>query len=229
MVKSQVCQQSFYNCSLLTQSLPTSSSWAPYRAVHSQQLIDVLHVSHMWNIQPGINFASQELLKFNLHPAHCLRLAHQYNLFDWISTSVQSLLTSPLKRYMTDSKDSLDFDLYMIIVTAKESIATERKRLGNHPPFPSNFDNEPFCAQHESCKKVWTEKLFFTIVCRIHHPTSPLPLSLVPEALEEMEHCGMNPECKRSILTWLRQSCTQVQKEEILIQETVTTVRNLFM
>ena len=183
----------------------------------------------MWVIQPGIDFASQELLKFDLHPAHRLHLARRYNLLDWISTSVQSLLASPLERYTTDSKDNLDFDLYMIIATAKESIATERKRLGNHPPFPSNFDDEPFCAQHESCKKVWTEKWFLTIVRRIHHPTSPLPLSLVPEALENMEHRGMNPECKRSILTWLRQSCTQVQKEEKLIEETVTAVRNLFM
>lgn len=185
----------------------------------------------MWDIQPGINFASQELLKFDLHPAYCLHLARQYNLLDWISTPVRSLLASPLERYTgtTDSREILDFDLYMIIATAKESIATERKRLGNHPPFPPNFDNEPFCAQHESCKKIWAEKWFFTIVRRIHNPTSPLPLSLVPEALEEIEHRGMNPECKTSILTWLRQSCIQVQKEENLIRETVTTVQNLFM
>jgi aryl carrier-like protein len=38
----------------------------------------------------------------------------------------------------------------------------------------------------------------------------------------------MNVECKRSILTWLRESCMQVQKEENLIQETIDTVRNLF-
>ena len=102
----------------------------------------------MWDIQPGINFASQELLKFDLHPAYCLHLARQYNLLDWISTPVRSLLASPLERYTgtTDSREILDFDLYMIIATAKESIATERKRLGNHPPFPPNFDNEPFCT-----------------------------------------------------------------------------------
>jgi hypothetical protein len=182
----------------------------------------------MWDIQLGINFASQELLKFNLHPAHCLCLAQRYNLLDWISTPVRSLLASPLERYTTDNNENMDFDLYMIIATAKESIATERKRLGNHPPFPSDFDNEPFCAQHESCKKVWTEKWFFIVVCRIHHPTSPLPLSLVPEALEEMEHREMNPEYKKSILTWLRQSCVQVQKEENLIQDTVAAVQNLF-
>jgi len=184
----------------------------------------------MWDILPGIEFASQELLKFNLHPAHCLYLARQYHLLDWITAPVRNLLASPLELYTPNSKpeEKLDFDLYMIIATAKESIATERKRLGNHPPFPQNFDNEPFCAQHNSCKKIWTEKWFFTIGRRIHHPTTPLPLSLVPAALEEIDHHGMNPECKCSILTWLRESCVQVQKEESLIQETITTVRTLF-
>jgi hypothetical protein len=62
----------------------------------------------------------------------------------------------------------------------------------------------------------------------IHHPTTPLPLSMVPEVLVEIDHHGMNAECKRSILTWLCDSCVQVQKEETLIQETIATVRNLF-
>jgi hypothetical protein len=229
MVKPQVRQQSFYNYSLLIPiCILTSSSWAPHQAAHSRQLLDILHVAHMWDIQPGIEFASKELLKFKLHPAHCLYLARRYNLLDWISAPVRNLLASPLERYTSDSRDNLEFDLYMIIATTKESIATERKRLGNHPPFPQNFDNDPFCAQHDICKRIWSEKWFFTIVRRIHHHTAPLPLSLVPEALEEIEHHGMNPECKRSILTWLRQSCVQVQKEEALIQEAITTVRNLF-
>ena len=51
---------------------------------------------------------------------------------------------------------------------------------------------------------------------------------MVPEVLAEIDHRGMNAECKRSILTWLRDSCVQVQKEEALIQETIATVRNLF-
>jgi hypothetical protein len=51
---------------------------------------------------------------------------------------------------------------------------------------------------------------------------------MVPEVLAEIDHRGMNAECKRSILTWLRDSCVQVQKEENLIQETIVTVRNLF-
>jgi len=131
---------------------------------------------------------------------------------DWISVSVRSLLASPLQQYTNDGHpdERLDYDLYVIIATTKESIATERKRLGNYPPFPPNFDNEPFCDRHNTCKRVWTEKWFTTLVRRIHHPTTPLPLSLVPEVSEGMDHRGTKPECKRSILESLLASglCT---------------------
>jgi hypothetical protein len=103
----------------------------------------------MWEIQPGIEFASRELLTFNLHPAQSISLARQYQLLDWIAQPVQNLLAS-LEQYShsNNPSDMLDYDIYMVIATAKESIATERKRLGNHPPFPPNFDGEPFCTQH---------------------------------------------------------------------------------
>lgn len=182
----------------------------------------------MWEILPGIEFASTALSSFDLHPAHCLYLARRYNLLNWVPTHIRTLLSAPLQQYHECIKDNLDFELYAIIATAKESIVTERKRLGNFPPFPKNFDDEPFCTQHGICKKVWSEKWFCVILRRIHHPCDPLPLSLVPEALEKLEHRGMNPECKRSILTWLTNSCDQVQKEETIIQETIATVCTLF-
>jgi hypothetical protein len=187
----------------------------------------------MWEILPGIEFASTALVGFNLQPAHCLYLARRYNLLDWVPAPIRILLSAPLERYRdytgTDgNKNNLDFELYMIIATAKESIAVERKRLGSFPPFPKDFDNEPFCAQHATCKKIWSEKWFYVILRRIHHPVDPLPLSLVPNALEELEHRGMNPECKRSILTWLTGSCNQIQTEENIIQATIAEVCTLF-
>ncbi len=183
----------------------------------------------MWDILPGIEFASQELHEFDLHPVHSLSLAHRYQLLDWVSAPVRKLLASPLEQYTQDtrSEEKLDFDVYMTIATAKETIADERKCLGNHPPFPPNFDVQPFCSQHNTCKRVWTEKWFFTVVRRIYHPTTPLPLSSIPGVLEDTDHRGMNPECKRSILDWLR-DCVHIQKEENLIQETIATVCDLF-
>jgi hypothetical protein len=183
----------------------------------------------MWDILPGITFASDELLKFDLHPAYRLSLARRFGLLDWIDTPIRILLAAPLGRYTEDSKDRLDFELYTIIATAKESIATARKLIGNHPPFPNNFDNGPFCEQHPACKRIWFEKWFFVILRRIHHASEPLPLIMIPQALEEMDHRGINPECKRFIITWIQESCMQlIHREEHLIQETIATVRSLF-
>ena len=195
---------------------------------HSQQLIDILHVCHMWEIRPGIEFASTALVNFDLRPAFCLYLARRYNLLNWVPIHIQTLLSSPLLQYIESITDNFDFELYTIIATAKECIEIERKRLGNFPPFPKNFDDQPFCTQHGICKKVWSEKWFCVISRHIHHPVDPLPLSSVPKALLEQDHQGMNPECKRSIMNWLMDSCDQVQKEETIIQETIAAVCTLF-
>jgi len=183
----------------------------------------------MWEVVQGIEFASAELLKTDLHPAHCLRLARQYGLTNWIEDPIRILLGAPLERYTQDSENNLDFELYMLIATAKESIATARKLLRNHPPFPRNLDNGPFCAQHTTCKKVWIEKWFFVLTRRIHHPSEQFPLILIPQTLEIMDHRGMNPECKEFFLKWIRESLSYlIHREEDLIQETIATVRNLF-
>jgi len=83
----------------------------------------------MWEIGPGIQFASTELLKpqFGLRAAHHLHLSHQYHLLAWIPIAVWVLLLTHLKDYSEVDKAHLGFDLYKIIPRTKESIETERK------------------------------------------------------------------------------------------------------
>jgi hypothetical protein len=210
----------------------TSSAWAPLKAERTQQLLDILHVSHMWEIGPGLEFASKELLKFDLHPAHRLHLARQYGLLNvnWINIPVRMLLGSPLERYKNeDDTNNLDFRLYMLIATAKESIATARKVLANHPPFPTDSDYTPFCPQHATCKRVWIEKWFLVLGRKIHHPTEHFALISIPEELKNMEHRGMNSDCKNHVLEWIdRTFLYLIRKEEDLIQETIALVYAMF-
>ena len=103
------------------------SSWAAPRLEHQQQLLDILHISHMWEIVPGINFAAHELLGFDLQPAHCLYLARRYNLVDWIPAAVWVLLSIPLEQYHDGVEILLDVELYMLIAKAKESISLEQR------------------------------------------------------------------------------------------------------
>ena len=181
----------------------------------------------MWDIVPGVQFAATELLKADLHPTHCLHLAWQYSLLDWIEIPTWMLLTAPLECYIEESQDTLDFKLYMIIATTKESIATAWKVLANHPPFP---DNTPFCPQYATCKMVWIEKWFFTLGHHIHHPSEHFPLILIPSALKNMDHQGMNTECKKYILEWIDGTLSYlIHKEEDMIQEAVATIHSMFV
>ena len=124
----------------------------------------------------------------------------------------------------------MDFKLYTVIVATKESIAKARNILANHPPFPANIDNAPFCPQHAACKKVWIEKWFLTLGHHIHHPSEPFPLIFISDVLKKMDHQGMNPECKKYILEWIENTFSHlVHKEEDLIQEAVATIRGMFM
>jgi len=183
----------------------------------------------MWEIMPGIDFAARELLGFGLQPAHCLYLARRYELVDWIPAAVRVLLSIPLERYHNGVEMPLDMELYILIANAKESISLERQRVSNFPPFPKDFDNGPFCDQHSQCKRVWTEKWFFIISRQIHQITEPLALSRIPAALDKIDHRGMNPDCWKSILDWLKgDGAFQLQKEEQLIQGAITAVRTLF-
>ncbi|KIM38493.1 hypothetical protein M413DRAFT_30043 [Hebeloma cylindrosporum] len=200
-------------------------AWKPLKAERTKQLLDILHVSHMWDIVPGVEFATTELLsKADLHPAHRLHLARQYRLLDWIEVPVRMLLTAPLERYTAESQETLDFKLYMVITTTKESIAKARKVLANHPPFPANSDNAPFCLQHDNCKKVWTEKWFLSLARRIHHPSENFPLISIPSTLKTIDHQGMNAECKKYIIEWIDGTFSYlIRKEEDLILEAVAT------
>lgn len=102
----------------------------------------------------------------------------------------------------------------------------DRLRLGNHPPFPRHFDDGPFCAaeQHIACKRIWSERWFFIIGRKIHDTVDPLPLLKVPDALEAIEHRGMNLGCKNYILAWLRGGCEQLRTEETIIRATVNQI-----
>ena len=61
-------------------------------------------------------------------------------------------------------------------------------------------------------------------------PTEKFALAEIPRALEGMDHRGMREECKKFELEWMNETLYYlIQKEEDLIQETVATVRSMFM
>lgn len=196
----------------------------------SEQLLDILHISHLWQIRPGFDYAIQQLDVHTLQPAKRLSLAQKYGIAGWVSEAVRSLLLLPFREYTEQDIRDLSFPGYLVIACAKEEIQKQRKVLAAIPPYPLDVsaDNAPHCTYHTTCIRVWYDKWAKEIVPRIHHPTNHFPLSKTITALQEMDHIGMNLACKCYAIEWMISSCPGLGKEEALIWKTIETIQAMF-
>lgn len=77
--------------------LNSVSPWEAHPVDRLQQLLDILHISHMWEIGPGIDFATKEIEdQFEIRPAQSLFLAKKYQIQGWVNGAVRALLNNPL-------------------------------------------------------------------------------------------------------------------------------------
>ena len=90
-----------------TYSFSYLSAWTPFIARHHEQLIDILHISHMWQIRPGFDYEISKLGGHTLRPSKQLFFTQKYNIVAWVPEAVHSLLLQPfhaiLKRISTTS------------------------------------------------------------------------------------------------------------------------------
>ena len=194
------------------------------------QLLDILHVAHMWQIRPGFDYAVHELGKHTLQPAKILSLAQKYSIAGWVPEAVRALLLLPFHEYTEQDIRDLSFPGYLVIACAKEEIQQQRRVLAAIPPYPTNLnaDDAPHCTYHTTCTRVWYDKWAKEIVPRIHHPTDHFPLSKTISALLDMDHIGMNRACKGYAIEWMISSCPGLGKEEALIWKIIETVQTMF-
>ena len=195
-----------------------------------EQLLDILHVSHMWQIRPGFDYAIHQLGVCTLQPAKLISLAQKYSIAGWVPEAVRSLLLLPFCKYTEQDICDLSFSGYLVIACAKEEIQEQRRVLAAIPPYPLDVcaDNAPHCTYHTTCTRVWYDKWAKEIVPRIHHPTDHFPLSKTISALLDIDHIGMNRACKGYAIEWMISSCPGLGKEEALIWKTIETIQAMF-
>ncbi|KAF5328259.1 hypothetical protein D9619_013370 [Psilocybe cf. subviscida] len=199
--------------------------WHEDPAEHAQQLIDVLHVCHRYDISAGIKLASEELLRprFNLVPSRRLSLALCYGLQSWINDAVRALIALPPRSYTPTDLNYLGAPIYHLLFTAKDNILVERQKVANFPCYPRNGDASPWCADHEQCEQVWTCKWLTVIAREIHNTVTPLELADIPHRLHIADHAGVTPECKSAFLEYIN-SLPQLRKEEELTVQVVEAI-----
>lgn len=201
------------------------SGWKDEPADHAQQLIDVLHVCHLYEISAGIKYASEELLspRFEISASHHLSLALRYGLCSWIDTAVRALIAIPLRNYTPTDLRYLGSTIYHILFTAKDNILVERQKIANFPCYPRGGDGSPWCPNHNRCEQVWMCKWLTVIAREIHNTVKPIALLDIPHKLEIADHAGVTSECKSFFIEYIK-ALPQLQKEENLISQAVEDV-----
>ncbi|KAF9547186.1 hypothetical protein CPC08DRAFT_769506 [Agrocybe pediades] len=192
-----------------------------------QGYLDVLHMTHLWEMRDGFTFAVNALSQLSLRSAHKIYLAKRYGVPQWIPVAVRLLLLLPLDEYTEDDYHHLGYASFTEIAKGKEMVARTRIRCGFVAPYPTGsaaLDGAPYCPTPESCKRIWFESWGKDMMRRILNPKTPLRLSHVPETLRSMSHSGMHTTCKAYLINWMETSPTGFDMEEKEIVKVITAI-----
>lgn len=203
-------------------------SWSRLEAT-ADRLVDVLHVSHLFQVLDGVKFAIQALDELSPPLSLCRRihLAIHYGITAWVDITVRALLCKTADSYNADDLTHLGLDTFAIVVAARERIRTIRTDFANFPIEPSTqseIDQAPFCGNHVKCRRQWVERWFTHLARQIHSTSTPIALTDAPIILQTMSHPGMNPACKDYNIG-LVQLSAELPKEEKIIDDTVHRIK----
>jgi len=188
--------------------------------------LDVLHMTHLWRMRAGFDFAVSELHKLNLKSSHRIYLALRYGIPQWVPMATRVLLRLSFDDLNAEDLNHLGYNVFEKIAKGKESVLQIRRSLAFYPPYPK-VDDAPHCTHQERCKKTWFEVWGKEIFRLIHHPSNYLPLSSILITLKSVKHDGMHKTCKSFVISWMEESCPGLQKEERAICQTVSSIQDM--
>lgn len=206
------------------------SPWETLNIPALQGNLDILHISHMWLMQEGVDYAVGQLEMVNLHAARRLELSRRYDIAHWLDQAIRDLLLMPLTVISTDNIPlaGLGVPTFCAIACAKEVIEENRRKVSVCLPYPKDMGTAPYCSDADQCKNVW-----FTVwvreVCRLVHRNRIryMPLCDLPDYFRSLPINGMHPRCKEHVINLLPTINAGIPREEELIQEAVRLITNL--
>lgn len=94
----------------------------------------------MWYIHDGINFSQYGLEQLDIPATERIKLAQQYELYNWVAPAIQELLKLPLNSLSNDDLNHINLHVYSIIARAKEAMERQCKIIA---AFPLLFQRTP--------------------------------------------------------------------------------------
>lgn len=106
--------------------------------------LDVLHMSHMWLIKEGVDYAVEQLEKIHLPASRRLELARRYGIGKWLDPAIRDLLLMPLKVIIREHMEDIGSETFGALACAKEGIADNRRKVSVSLIYPKSFDDGPY-------------------------------------------------------------------------------------
>lgn len=206
------------------------SPWETLNIPVLQGNLDILHISHMWLMKEGVDYAVGQLERVNLHAARCLELARRYGIAHWMDQTIHDLLLMPLMAIIINNIPlaGLGVETFSAIACAKEAIEDNCHKVSVCLPYPKDMDASPYCSDRNHCKAVW-----FTVwvheICRLVHRNHVryVPLCNLPDYFWSLPIIGMHADCKDFVLDLPTMANAGILLEEELIQKSVQGISDL--
>ncbi|KAL0948682.1 hypothetical protein HGRIS_010487 [Hohenbuehelia grisea] len=167
-------------------------------------LVAILHISHMWLVKSGENYAVHHIKNLGLHPARMVELGVRYDVAHWIEAAIPMLLNTPMRQLSDCHMAQLGIKIIGVITKAQETLEEHRKRLAHYPPPLNNY--VPDCSTHTTCKHVWHDVWWKTIARAILHPKEPCRLNDCLDLIRNTSFSTMKDMCKAAAIVSIQES-----------------------
>lgn len=201
--------------------------WASLGIPELKGNLDVLHISHMWLIKEGVDYAVEQLHQRNLPAAQRLQLARTYGIDHWLDAAIRDLLLIPLKITIRDHMPQIGIETLGALACAKEAITDNQRKVSVSLIYPKSFDDAPYCSTPEKCKETWFV-VWIREICRlVHSHIKYVPLADVMDHFRTLPFGGMHTHCKNFVIDSLCTSNAGLALEEQLIQDAIREIGRL--
>ncbi|KAJ7094252.1 hypothetical protein C8R43DRAFT_964550 [Mycena crocata] len=141
--------------------------------------INLLKLSHKWQMTAGRAYAIKNLSEIYLTPAHRLELARKFSIPDWVEPAVKWILNRKLSELSGFELEQIGIQIYAILVKGKEHLDTEVRRTANIAP----------------AMRWWRKEIGWGML----HPKYPKKPSDILWELDKFHHPGLNEECRKDM------------------------------
>ncbi|KAJ7020433.1 hypothetical protein C8F04DRAFT_301046 [Mycena alexandri] len=188
-------------------------------------LVSVMRLSHLYDIQDGIDYTTQELTcrGDRLEPPLQFELGRCFGIDIWVEQAFRRLMAGDIISLDSFQVTQIGHYGYFYLTQTKAKIQALRNTIAFHvPPVVNDVD----CENPGTCAYSWTREWEERVRQLIHHPEAPISCLDLLDQLRNVHIHGLCDKCQDLTVTWVWGMCL-LTKEEGFVEEAIQALMAL--